>query len=175
MKKRTDLLIFMLVLGLAAVLSGVYGIQRSRALAQVRVEMETLLRQPAFRPPTFTAPEKLVRMFPQQPDISVFVDGLYQHAHKSGIRNLEVQTLPTKDRGPRVTGRKDEKAKKTMQALPLRIVMEGTYRNIAEYMRLMQNDERFTRVVELEIQPGKDLLRATMTLEIFSIAGQNAS
>jgi Tfp pilus assembly protein PilO len=174
LKKRTDIVIFIIFFGLAAVLSAVYIMERSRAIGKVRMDIESLHRQQSSRPLKVIAPERLVRMFPQQPELSLFVDGLYQHARKSGIRNLEVQTLPSKEKGPRTGGRKEERAT-LMRSYPLRIMMEGTYRTIAESIRLMQNSERFIRVVELEIQPGKDVHRAFMTLEIFSIAGPDAS
>lgn len=174
MKKRTDRIIVLALLGLAVVCSAVYFMERSRAIARIRVEVGNLQRQSLSQSPAFITPERLLRMFPGQPGISLFVDGLYQHAQKAGIRNLEVQTLAPKDKGPRAGGRKEEKTK-VLQAFPLRIMMDGTYRNIAEYMRLMQNDDRFIRILELELQPGKDLHRAIMTLEIFSIEGQDAS
>ena len=176
MKKRTDRIIFIIFLGLAAVISAVYIMERSHALGRIRLDMETLHRQQQSRPLAVAEPERLVRMFPPRPDLSLFVDELYEYGRKSGIMNLEVQSLPSKEKG-RQTGDGKEEKTRVMRSYPLRIMMEGTYRTIAEYIRLMQNSERFTRVLELEIQPGKDLdvHRATMTLEIFSIAGSDAS
>ncbi len=173
MKKRTDIVIFIVCIGLAAVLSAVYAMERTRAIGKIRQDLETLHGQQPSRPPA-AAPESLVRMFPRQPELSLFVDGLYQYAGKSGVRNLEVQTLPLREKIVRTGGRKDQKAA-AMRSYPVRIMLEGSYRAIAEYIRLVQNSERFTRVLEFDIQPGKDLHRATMNLEIFSIEAPDAS
>jgi Tfp pilus assembly protein PilO len=173
LKKRTDIVIFIAFIGLAVLLSSVYYVGRSRLRGEIRLELEALRSQQQLRTPVVSEPERLGRMFPLQPELSAFVDGLYRYARKSGIRNIEVQTLAAKDRAPRPAGRKDVPTK-LMRSYPLRIMMEGTYRNIAEYIRLLQNSERFTRVRELEIEPGKGALKATMTLEIFSIEGPDA-
>lgn len=174
MKKRTDIVVFVIFLGLAAVLSFVYSMERSRAIGRIRMEMESLHLQQQQRPPTVSEPENLGRMFPPRAELPLFVDGLYEYARKSGIRNLEVQTLASKEKIQRTGGRKEEKKTRLLRAYQLRIQMEGTYRNIAEYIRLMQNSERFTRILELEIEPGKDLLKAAMMLEIYSIEGPDA-
>ncbi|MGC2063020.1 MAG: hypothetical protein WA610_08575 [Thermodesulfovibrionales bacterium] len=173
MKKRTDIIIYIVCLVLAVIISAVYYMERARAIRGLRSETEALSRQQPSRQEPVTAPERLGRMFPRQPELPLFIDGLYQYALKSDIINLDVQTLHPREKGARTGGSKEEKAS-ILRSYPLRITMEGTYRNIAEYIRLMQNSERFTRVLELEIQPGNDLHKATMTLEIFSAAGPDA-
>ncbi|MDA8084859.1 MAG: hypothetical protein M0024_14475 [Nitrospiraceae bacterium] len=173
MKKRNEIIIFSVFLCAALVSSLLYVVNREKALRRMKSETEDLYRQPAGQEGA-GLPANLALMFPDKPGIAPFADSLALYAQKAGVRNLEVQTVEQKGTGRPGRGAKAGKGS-AMRAHVIKVAMEGSYRSIAEYIRLVQNSERFCRLTELDIRPGRELLKAGMTLEIYSIGGRDAS
>jgi Tfp pilus assembly protein PilO len=138
--------------------------------AKARAENQALSRQNA-------GPENNEKLFPEKAGTALFVENLYDAARLSGIKKHEVSTVKTSDVPARknVTKGTSADSGKVLKTYSLKISLEGNYRETAEYIREVQNIERFKRITELGIKPADKLLKTDMTIEIYSLGGQDAA
>jgi len=117
------------------------------------------------------------KMFPKSAGIALFVDNLYEAARMAGIKRHAVSTLKTGDVSARrnvkkgVTGESGQ----VLKTYVLKISLEGNYRDTAEYIREVQNIERYKRIVEFAMRPADKLLKTDITIEIYSVGGQDVA
>lgn len=121
--------------------------------------------------------EKMEKMFPEKAGTALFVENLYDKARISGIKKHEVSTFKTGDVPVRNNVAKGTTGKsgKVLKTYSLKISFEGNYRDTAEYIREVQNIERYIRIVELGMKPVDKLLKTDITMEIYSVGGQDAA
>ncbi len=119
--------------------------------------------------------ELLKKTFSPRLDVPSFAGDLYSCAKNSGVKNHEVSSLPVKGiAGAAQKKGGDRKILKVM-TYQLKITFEGDFRSASEYIRQMQNIERFKRIIELEMKPDRDTIKTVITIEIVSFGDENAA
>jgi Tfp pilus assembly protein PilO len=166
---RGILVIGLTVLSFAALCLYLHG--RSGEMHHMQDQIVKLQRDRLSLQSKRLDPQIFERMIPINPDVSVFIESLYECAKATGIKNHEVATVAS------TNGREEKSGQERMgsrgreeeiRRYVVKISFEGSYRETAEYVRLLQNIERFKRITELQVKPEKNLLKATITLEILS-------
>jgi Tfp pilus assembly protein PilO len=147
-----------------------YRLKRSSANKRLQAEISASRNEIAKIKTAAQEMEKLRRMFPLEAHTALFVEDLYTAALQSKLATHEVSTEGSAQRSP---------ARKTAQAEDLvsfnfKVTVEGSYRSIAEYIRRVQNIERFKRITDIRLSPGKPGVAGTISLELVSLKGQNA-
>jgi Tfp pilus assembly protein PilO len=113
--------------------------------------------------------------FPEKADVASFVEALYSCALKTGVKNHEVITMQQKNSAPGGMRKNAGTGSPVLLMYPLKITMEGKYRQIAEYLKEMQKIERFKRVMTIEMKSGKGALTTSIVVEIMSAGGHDAA
>jgi len=175
MKKNDKGIIQTAVIILAAVLF--YLFFRSWQIQGMNAEIAKLrAEKPTVRPEQSNNrnPEK---MFPGKAATALFVENLYDAALASGIRRHEVSTVKMGDISLRnnMTKGKPVRNENVIETYSVKVSLEGNYRDTAEYIREVQNIERYKRIVELRMKPEDKVLRTDVTIEIYSTGGQDAA
>jgi hypothetical protein len=57
----------------------------------------------------------------------------------------------------------------TIDKQRLKISASGSYRSFAEYVRRVQNAERFNRITSIKLVPDAAQLKGTLTVELYSL------
>jgi hypothetical protein len=139
-------------------------------IAKVRAENLSVSREKV-------GPGNIENMFPEKAGIALFVENLYDAARMSGMKKHEVSTVKTADAGARRTVKKSttDEGGKVLKTYALKISLEGNYRDTVEYIREVQNLGRYKRIVALGMKPVDKLLKTDMTIEIYSVGGQDVA
>jgi Tfp pilus assembly protein PilO len=166
--RRNKLIILTIYLMVLAVVLPLYRLKRSsadkRLQAEISASKNEIIKIKA------SSMERLRRMFPMEAHTALFVEDLYTAALQSKLATHEVSTESSAQRSP---------ARKVAQPEDLttfnfKVTVEGSYRSIAEYIRIVQNIERFKRITDIKLSPGKLGVAGTISLELISLKGQNA-
>jgi len=168
--KLIILAIYLLVLAVALPL---YRMKRSSA--QKRLQAEIFSTRNELDKITEAEREmvKLRTFFPLNANSASFVEDLYIAAQQSKLASHTASseyTATTSRPSTRSTGSAND-----LNKYRFKINVEGNYRSIAEYIRRVQNIERFKHFTEIKLIPGKQGVTGTLTLELFSLKGQNAN
>ena len=107
--------------------------------------------------------------------VPLVIEELYRCAKNAGVMKHEVTTLAGGQAPAPVQKPGGEKRHEVARTSQLKITFEGNYRAAAEYVRLMQNINRFKRIVDLEMKSEKDTIKTTITLEILSFGQEHAA
>jgi Tfp pilus assembly protein PilO len=114
--------------------------------------------------------DQLRRLFPSEARTASFIEDLYTAAKQSKLTSHDASTENISARSAsRSTSQPDE-----LSSYRFKINIEGNYRSIAEYIRRVQNMERFKRIANIKLAPGKQGVTGNLSLELFSLKGQNA-
>lgn len=122
---------------------------------------------------TAVKPKNLKIMFPESGGIVEFIENAYRISKRRGIYNF---TFEQKNRelielsSGRVlkTMPAAEQKLNVMYAYPIKISFNSSYRNMAEFTREMQNQERLVTVENLTVKREKELLSTHMVVNIYS-------
>lgn len=165
-RRRQTMMILAAVAGaLVVLLTGV----RLSSVRPLEAQLRDLERQSDQLLQAAVESEQLRKRFPAQADIASFVETLSLLARQTGLRNLSVATLPP----TRSTG-----AKPTASLLifhPVKVSFEGDFRSVAEYLRRIQDLERFKRIVQIEMKPLKQTIATDLVIEITAFEGNDAA
>lgn len=164
-----------IILSLAVVLVYLYARagqinSMNTEIAKVRAEKLSLQAEKPYK-------GNLEKMFPEKAGIALFVENLYDAARISGIKKHEVSTVKMGDAPARRNVKKGAvgENEKVLKTYSLKISLAGNYRDTVEYIREVQNIERYKRIVELGMKPADKLLKTDITIEIYSAGGQDAA
>jgi len=114
--------------------------------------------------------EKLRRLFPAEIGTTSFVEDLYSAAQQS---KLTLHEASTENTTARPTARPGQQAE-DLSSARLRIRIEGNYRSIAEYVRRVQNIERFKKITEMRLTSGKEGVTGYLIMDLFALKGNHA-
>lgn len=106
---------------------------------------------------------RLKRLFPREADVSSFIENMYQCAQVTGIKKHEVSTVTVGQTG-KASGKEP-----ALKIYRVKASFAGSYRNAAEYIRMVQNIERFKRISSLEMKSEGGQIMTTLMLELFSL------
>lgn len=110
---------------------------------------------------------RLTRLIPSDANIPGFIEDLYRTAQESGLKKYEVATETGRTSG---TARPGGSESSTIAKHHLKVTATGTYRNFAEFIRRVQNSERFNRITDFKLVPAQEQLRGALTVELYSLS-----
>ena len=173
---KTGVLPVLLVLALAGTL--IYAKIRGGAVQVMQQELNSLQGTKTQAADAVAAPDSLRKMFPAEAGVASFVEDLYVCAQRAGLKNHEIVTDQAADMDIKAFRRQKGPGPgrtKIVNEYSLRISAEGSYRQIAEYIRQIQNIDRFKKIAELELKPAAGSVSARITLKIFSLGAGHAA
>lgn len=114
---------------------------------------------------------RLTHLIPAASNTPAFMESLYRCAKESGLKQHEAVTETAASTAPARPGAADTG---TVAKHRIKVSAIGSFRNFAEYLRLVQNIERFNRITEFKLAPDSGQLRGTITVELYSLPVKNA-
>jgi Tfp pilus assembly protein PilO len=165
--KLTILAVYLLILALSLPL---YRLKRNATDKRLQAEINTTKVELAKINTATIEMNRLHRLFPPEAHTTSFIEDLYTAAQQAKLTTHEVSSENTATRpSSRVASQADE-----LSRFRFKVDVEGSFRSIAEYIRIVQNIERFKHVSAIQLAPGKKGVMGTISLELFSLKGQNA-
>ncbi len=170
MTRQNKLIILALYLLTLAIALPLYRLKRGATDKRLRAEISASKNEVIKIKATALEMNKLRRLFPAEAGISFFIEELYTAAKQSKLTSHDASSENSASRpAPRGSNQAEELSK-----IQLKINVEGSYRSIAEYIRRVQNIERFKRLTEIKLVPGQHGVTGSVNLELFSLKGQDA-
>lgn len=114
---------------------------------------------------------RLTLLIPAEAGTPAFIETLYRAARESGLKQHEVSTEGDKSAAaarPGGTGA----GPAAIATQRLKVSATGSYRDFAEYVRRLQNMERFNRITDFKLTPDTAQLKGTLTIELYSLPVQ---
>jgi Tfp pilus assembly protein PilO len=167
---------FIAVLALGLVPLLVYVKLRDGDLQDLRKERATVMsEQEELRIANWELKE-LTRKYTVKADLADFVEKLYLFADQAGIADHKVVTRDgSMASGIGFGGSRSGKGSKSsgLHRNRLEISLTGNYRNIAAYVRLLQETDSPKRITMLKVQPEQRKLQMKVDLELYSYRNEN--
>ncbi len=170
MTRRNKLIILCVYLLILAIALPLYRLKRSSADKRLQAEISTSKNEIAKINAASKEMEKLSRLFPAEAGTASFIEDLYAAAQQSKVTSHDASTEITASR-PTSRGVSQDNE---LSRFRFMVTIEGSYRSIAEYIRRVQNIERFKRIVDIKLASGKQGVTGNLSLELFALKGQNA-
>lgn len=170
MTRQNKLIILATYLLILAIALPLYRLKRNSAEKRLLAEISATKSELAKIKSTTVEMEKLRRLFPTEARTASFIEDLYSAAQQA---KLTSHTVSTENSASRPTPRGGDKTE-GLNSFRFKIAIEGNYRSIAEYIRRVQNIERFKRITDIKLVPGKQGITGSLSMELFSLKGQNA-
>lgn len=165
--KLVILAVYLLVLAIALPL---YRLKRNSVDKRLQAEISATRSELAKIKAATLEMDRLRRLFPAEARTETFIEDLYSAAQQSKLTSHDASTENSMARPSARTGSQPEE----LSSFRFKVNVEGSYRSIAEYIRRVQNIERFKRITEIRLAPGKQAVAGSLSLELFSLKGQNA-
>jgi Tfp pilus assembly protein PilO len=121
--------------------------------------------------------EILKGLFPSDSNTAGFIEDIYRIAGRYNIKNLIIEQKST-EYVELSTGKvlkvipKTEQKPNVLYSYPILIIFNTGYRDMAEFIREVQNSERFTSVNTLNVKKAKRGLIVDMLINIYSMEGR---
>lgn len=170
MTRQNKLIILAVYLLILAILLPLYRLKRSSANKRLQAEISATNMEIAKIREADQEMVKLRRLFPAEANTSSFIEDLYTAAQQSKLTSHDASS---ENKESRSQNRGSAQAEE-LSSYRFKVNVEGSYRSIAEYIRRIQNIERFKRFTDIKLAPGKQGVSGTLSLELFSMKGQNA-
>jgi len=167
--RRNKLIILAAYLLVLATVLPLYLLKRSSADRRLQAEINSTKSELAKIKAAGLEMDALRRLFPAEAHSASFIEDLYTAAQQSKLTSHDVSTETTAARPTtRGVAQPDE-----LSRFRFKIGIEGSYRSIAEYIRRVQNIERFKRIADIKLAPGKQGITGSISLGLFSLKGLN--
>lgn len=170
MTRQNKLIILAAYLLILAVALPLYRLKRNAADKRLQSEISSTKSELAKIKATALEMDHLRRLFPAEAHTETFIEDLYTAAQQSRLTSHEASTEST---AARPTTRGNAQSEE-LTSFRFKVAVEGTYRSIAEYIRRVQNIDRFKRISDIKLAPGKPGVAGIISLELYSLKGQNA-
>lgn len=118
---------------------------------------------------------KIDELFLTRNQIPAFIETLYKLAEDNRLKKYDIISKSEKQSGANIQKSKVTGRLQGIEIYPLKISIEGDYRDIAEYIRELQNIDRLKRIRDISITPEKRHIRAEINIDIFISGGIDAS
>lgn len=115
------------------------------------------------------------KLFLARNQIPTFIETLYKLAEDNGLKRYDILSKPDKQSGANVQKTKMIGGLQGIEIYPLKISIEGDYRDVAEYIRELQNIDRLKKIRDITITPEKRHIKAEISIDIFIPGEINAS
>jgi Tfp pilus assembly protein PilO len=114
--------------------------------------------------------DRLRKLFPAEIGTTSFIEDLYSAAQLSKLTLHEASTETSTARPTARPGQQPD----ALSSTRLKIRIEGNYRSIAEYVRRVQNLERFKKITEMRFSPDKNGITGSLVMELYALKGNHA-
>lgn len=170
MTRQNKLIILAVYLLMLAIALPLYRLKRGAANKRLQAEISTTQNELGKIRAATLEMDRLRRLFPAETGSAAFVEDLYIAAKQSKLISHDVSTENIASRHSARSGSESG----DLGRLRFKVSVEGGYRSIAEYVRRVQNIERFKRVIDIKLTPGKHGVSGNISLELYSLKGNNA-
>lgn len=170
MTRQNKLIILAVYLLILAIALPLYRLNRNSAEKRMQAEISTSRNELTKFKSTAIEMERLRKLFPSEARSTSFIEDLYAAAQETKLTNHGVSTENSTSRATSRGSAKNEE----LDSYRLKVAVEGNYRSIAEYIRKVQNIERFKRFTDIKLVPTKQGISGNLSIELFSLKGQNA-
>ena len=170
MTRQNKLVILATYLLILAIALPLYRLKRGSADKRLQAEISASRNEQAKIKAAALEMDRLRRLFPAEAHTASFFEDLYSAAQQSKLASHDAST---ENPASRPTARGSAQPEE-LGSFRFKVNVEGSYRSIAEYIRRVQNIERFKRITDIKLAPGKQGVTGSLTLELFSLKGQNA-
>lgn len=109
----------------------------------------------------------LMRRIPAESGTTLFIESLYRIAREAGLKQTEVTSDSAKAGSSARPG--GSNAAPDIVKHQLKVSSVGNFRTIAEFIRLLQNQERLNQIIDLKLTPDPMGVKAALTLELYSL------
>lgn len=174
MKKSKTLFIAIIT---AVVVSGLlfslYCKSKIASIKNLRTSIETLQNEDLFTEGESPDIQNLRLLFPERTHITEFIENIYTISKKLKIKNLffeqknkefielssgrVLKALPTSGEKPKV-----------LYSFPVKISFNSGYRNMAEFVRAIQNQKRLVTIESLKAKQDNGYLSVEMVANVYS-------
>ena len=170
MTRQNKLIILAAYLAILAVVLPVYLMKRRTADNRLKAEITRTKGELDKIASVSLEADRLRRLFPVDVGAASFIEDLYTAAKTSNLTVHEASSEMTVSRPTPRTPQPTEE----LSSVLLKIKIEGSYRSIAEYIRRIQNIERFKRISEIKLASGKNGVSGSLAIELYALKGQHA-
>jgi len=168
--RQNKLLILAVYLLILAVALPLYRLKRASSDKRLRAEIRSIQNEQEKIRAASLEMDRLQKMFPAEAGSASFVEDLYTAGQLSKLASHEASTDAFT---PRQTTRGAPQSGE-LNHFRFKISVDGSYRSIAEYIRRVQNIERFKRITDIKLTSGTHGVAGLITLELVALKGQNA-
>lgn len=165
--KLIALVVYLLVLTI--VMLG-YRTNRASKVKRLRAELVSTTSAQNKKRAEEAELARLTRLIPVRSDTPAFMESLYRCAHESGLKLHEASTETS---GQKASARPGNTDSGSVAKHRIKISAIGNFRSFAEYLRRVQNIERFNRIIDFKLAPDNGQLRGTITVELYSLPVNN--
>ena len=170
MTRQNKLIILATYLLILAIALPLYRLKRNSTDKRLNAEISATKNERMKIKAAALEMERLRLLFPAEAHAETFIEDLYTAALLSKLTSHDAST---ENIATRPTTRGAVKSEE-LSRFRFKVKVEGSYRSIAEYIRRVQNIERLKRITDIKLAPGKQGVTGNLSLELFSLKGQNA-
>lgn len=119
----------------------------------------------------------LVKRYGAGADVPTFVEQMHRYSQQLGIAaDYELSSSQKNSGGGRRSaGATPGAAGTNLVVSRMKVSLDGEYRDIAEYLRLLQEDKNPKKFIDLKIAQDKGIPILNMNLELYSYRGGNGA
>ncbi|MDD2364857.1 MAG: hypothetical protein PHN84_01695 [Desulfuromonadaceae bacterium] len=167
MTRQSKLIILVAYLLILSVVMFSYRTNRSKKVKLIRAELSRVESEKNKVRRDENELARISRLIPSEADSTAVVEALYRFAKESGLTQHNVKTEVNK----KLTSARNRRSSNNLTVAANRINVNtiGSFRQTAEYIRRLQNMERFNRIAELRLTPSENVVKASLTVEVFSL------
>lgn len=166
MTRRNKLIVLIFYLLTLTLCMSFYRSDRSKKIKLLHAELARVASEKEKVRAAEAEVSRLTKLVPSETNTYAFIETLYQLARESGLKQHEVITESEKRAD---TARPGGANTSEVAKHRLKISANGSYRSFAEYVRKIQNIERFNRIIDFKLSPDAFQLKGTLTIELYSL------
>ena len=161
----------------AIVISGiffsVYFRSKIKNIKNLRTSIENLYIADTSAAETPKELTGLDQLFPQKGGTTEFIENIFLLSKKHSIKDLHVEyksheTITLGSGKQIISGRESIHKSGAIYVHPIRMNFKSGYRNMAEFIKEIQDHQRLVTIKNLKVSKGKNLLSAELVLNIYS-------
>lgn len=171
--KNSKMLIVCIIVGLCFL--AVYLPVRQRALKKIQGELGATTARHNDLVLANREVAELLKRYGAGADVPVFVEQMHRSSREIGITaDYELSSNPKNSPSGRSGGASQKVVVGSNLAVSrMKIALHGEYRDIAEYLRLLQEDKNPKKFIDLKLVQEKGVPRLNLNLELYSYRGGN--
>ncbi len=168
--KRYGLIVFLLLLIILSTSISVFFLKKRFAeIDSINKRLRTL-QQNHVEKNRFKDTEHLL----SRKHLSIFIEELYNMAETNSLKEYEILRQSEKLTTSNSQRVKAPSKLQDLDVYPLRIIIQGEYRDIAEFIRELQNIKYLKKIRSLTMTPDNKYVRVEINLDLFMSGGSDA-